>query len=162
MDNGKITRLRNIVAIAPIIFITHFLEESPTFVSWFNAHVDRDISSELFWNVNFSGLIITLFVVFIEWFSSSAFSAFLIILWLSFLMMANAIFHIIGGFVDQGYVPGLITAIILYVPYYCWVVIKVRKERGINMLAMLFVAFIGALPMFIHGYRILFFGSRLF
>ena len=31
-------------------------------------------------------------------------------------MLANALFHIVGGIVDGQYVPGLVTAIVLYLP----------------------------------------------
>jgi hypothetical protein len=85
-----------IIALAPVIFTFHFLEESPGFVSWFNAHVSRGITSGLFWNVNISTLVITLVVVVIELVEPSFISASLIVLWFSFLMLANAIFHITG------------------------------------------------------------------
>jgi hypothetical protein len=68
--------------------------------------------------VNISALVITLVIVLIELLEPSFISASLIVLWFSFLMLANAIFHITGGIVDQEYVPGLITAIVLYIPYY--------------------------------------------
>jgi Protein of unknown function with HXXEE motif len=148
------------ILLAPVIFVCHFLEESPTFVPWFNSHVARGITSDLFWTVNLTALAITLFVVVVEWVSRSSTSAILTLGWFGFLMGANALFHITGGFVDRAYVPGLITALLLYVPYYCW--LFVRGARRAGTAPVTFAAIIGAAPMLIHGYLILFRGSRLF
>jgi hypothetical protein len=147
---------------APVIFICHFLEEAPTFVEWFNAHVTRGITSETFWSVNLSGLVITLIVVGMEWLARSPFSLNLAMAWLSFLMLANAIFHILGSFVDGSYVPGLITAALFYLPYYFWLVTKIVKSRRVKVSVLIGAAMLGAMPMVIHGYRRLFLGDRLF
>lgn len=148
--------------LAPFIFIAHFLEESPGFVEWFNVHVPRGITSGLFWRVNIAALIITLIVVAIEWFSRSAFSLTLALAWLSFLMMANAMFHIVGGVVDKQYVPGLATAVLLYIPYYSWLFIKAVKSKRVKVVGLVAAAVAASLPMLIHGYLIIFRGSRLF
>ncbi len=138
------------------------MEESPRFVEWFNAHVERGITSGLFWRVNITALIITLAVVAIEWFSRSALSLCLALAWFSFLMFANALFHIVGGLVDGRYVPGLATAILLYVPFYSWLFLKGIQAKRVNVAVMIASAVLGATPMLIHGYLILFRGSRLF
>jgi uncharacterized protein with HXXEE motif len=148
------------ILLAPVIFVCHFLEESPRFVSWFNSHVARGITSDLFWTVNLTALVITLFVVVVGWLSRSSGSAILIAGWFGFLMGANALFHIVGGFVDRAYVPGLITAVLLYVPYYSWLFVRITRRAG--PVAVTAAALIGATPMLIHGYLILFRGSRLF
>ena len=148
--------------LAPFIFVCHFLEESPGFVEWFNSHVGRGITSGLFWQVNISALVITLIVVGFEWFSRSAFSLTLAIVWLSFLMLANAIFHVVGGLVDGQYGPGLATAILLYLPYYPWAFIKAVNSKRVKITGLVVAAVLGSLPMLIHGYPILFRGSRLF
>src|SRR5262245_32302779 len=98
--------LGSLIALAPVIFTCHFLEESPGFVAWFNAHVKNGITTGLFWNVNISALVVTLIVMSIELIAPSFFSTSLIVLWFSFLMFANAIFHIAGAIVDQRYMPG--------------------------------------------------------
>jgi len=151
-----------IVVLAPLIFVCHFLEESPRFVEWFNAHVARGISSGLFWRVNISALVITLIVVGSEWLSRSAFSLTLVIAWLGFLMLANALLHIAGGLVDRQYVPGLVTAVFLYIPYYLWLFVKAVKSERVNQLVLFAAAVLGSIPMLVHGYLIIFRGSRLF
>ncbi|HYX72769.1 MAG TPA: HXXEE domain-containing protein [Nitrososphaera sp.] len=162
MNDLGIHHASRLLLLAPVVFVCHFLEESPGFVQWFNAHVARGITSGLFWRVNLSALAITLIVVGIEWFSRSAFSLTLAIVWLGFLMPANAIFHIIGGLVDRQYVPGLATAILLYLPYYSWLFINAVKSKQVKVIVLALGAVLGSLPMLIHGYLIIFRGSRLF
>lgn len=154
--------LSSLLLLAPFIFVSHFLEESATFVEWFNQHVARGITSGLFWRVNLFALLITVAVAGVEWLSRSAFSVTLTLTWLSFLMLANAIFHIAGSFVDKQYVPGLATAIILYLPYYFWFFFRALQSRRVTAGVLVVAAVVGALPMLIHGYLILFRGSRLF
>lgn len=161
IDNHRMNFSRTLL-LAPLIFVCHFLEESPGFVEWFNAHVSRGITSGLFWSVNIYGLVITLMVVAAEWFSRSAFSLSLALIWLSFLMLANAIFHIAGGLIDRQYVPGLATAVLLYLPYYAWLFTRAVKSLRVKVTVLVAAAMLGSLPMLIHGYLILFRGSRLF
>jgi len=150
------------ILLAPLIFVCHFLEEAPTFVEWFNAHVASGITPGLFWRVNISALVITLILVGIEWLSRSAFSLTLVIAWLGFLMLANAILHIAGALVDRQYVPGLVTAVLLYIPYYLWLFVKAMKSQRVNPAVLFMAVVLGSIPMLIHGYLIVFRGSRLF
>src|SRR5215207_4441745 len=132
MDDRAINYASRLLLLAPVIFVSHFLEESPGFVQWFNAHVARGITSGLFWRVNLSALVMTLIVVGIEWFARSAFSLILATAWLSFLMFANAVLHITGSLVDQQHVPGLATALLLYLPYFSWFFIKALNSRRVK------------------------------
>ncbi|MDP4261745.1 MAG: HXXEE domain-containing protein [Bacteroidota bacterium] len=151
-----------IILLAPLIFICHFIEEAPGFVSWFNHHVNSGINYRLFWSVNIFALVITIAVVVIEFISPSPFSAFLVVLWFSFLMLANALFHITGAITDKAYMPGLITAVILYLPYYFFMMGNILKSRRMKIFPITGVALLGSLPMLIHGYMILFLRDRLF
>jgi uncharacterized membrane protein HdeD (DUF308 family) len=154
--------LSRAVLIAPIIFVCHFVEESPWFVEWFNSHVARGITSGTFWRVNLTALMITLTVVAIEYLSRSGFSLTLIVGWLGFLMLANAVFHIVAAIVDRTYVPGLVTAILLYVPYYVWLFASAMKSRRSNAAILIAAAGLCSIPMVVHGYLIVFRGDRLF
>lgn len=162
MDDRGINHASRLLLLAPVIFVCHFLEESPGFVQWFNEHVPRGITSGLFWRVNLWALAITLIVVGVQWFSRSALSLTLAVVWLGFLMLANAVLHIVGGLVDGQYVPGLATAILLYLPYYGWFFIEAVKSRQVKVMVLVIGAVLGSLPMLIHGYLIIFRGSRLF
>jgi hypothetical protein len=161
-DDRKAERVSRVLLLAPPVFVCHFLEESPGFVGWFNAHVARGITPGLFWGVNITALVITSASVASEWFSRSALSMYLALAWLGFLMLANALFHVAGALVDGRYVPGLATAVLLYLPYYLWLSAKAVKGRRVRAAWAAACALVGSLPMLAHGYLILFRGSRLF
>ena len=148
--------------LAPPVFIVHFLEESPGFVAWFNSHVARGITPGLFWGVNLTALFITLAVVAFEWCSRTPLSLGAALSWLCFLMFANAIFHVAGSLVDGRYVPGLVTAVLLYLPFYVWLFVRALKSGRVTAAALLTAAVTCSLPMLIHGYLILSRGERLF
>lgn len=148
--------------LAPVIFVCHFLEEGPGFVEWFNAHVARGITEPLFWQVNLTALAITIAVVTLEWVSPSPFSAVALVAWFSFLMLANAVLHVVGSLHDRAYVPGLVTAVALYLPFGVWVLRRIVQSRRLRGMTVAAVAVLGALPMLVHGYLIIFRGSRLF
>jgi len=90
----------------------------------------------------------------------SAAAQILTIGWFGFLMGSNALFHITGAVVDRSYVPGLVSAALLYVPFYSWLL--VRSAKRVNVVVLVGAALAGATPMLVHGYLILFRGSRLF
>ena len=154
--------LRMLLLAAPLIFVAHFLEEGPRFVAWVNAHVSRGITEPLFWTVNFTALAITLAVVMLEWLSGSKISAALVVAWLALLMFANGVLHVVGALIDGAYVPGLVTAVVLYLPFFTWVVVRVIRSGRLSRGAVIAAAMIGSAPMAVHGYLILFRGSRLF
>ncbi len=147
---------------APLVFVAHFLEESPGFVPWFNTHVAQGITQDLFWTVNTVALLITILLAIGFWTTRSPASVILVVAWLSFLMLTNAIFHIAGAIMDRAYVPGLATAIVLYLPYCGWVAGHVVRSRRVRPGVLAAAALLGAIPMAVHGYRILFLGTRLF
>jgi hypothetical protein len=151
-----------LILMAPVVFAAHVLEEAPRFVEWFNAHVARGISPELFRTVNLTALGITMLVVIIDRVATSRSTALLMLCWLSFLMPANALFHAVAALVDRAYVPGLVTAILLYVPYWSLLATRLSRERQIPVVVMAGAAAAGALPMLAHGFLIVFRGSRLF
>lgn len=155
-------RFRRGLVLAPLVFAAHFLEESPGFVAWFNAHVTPGITPQLFWTVNATGLLITVLLILGFWVTQSAASVLLLVGWLSFLMLTNALLHITGAIVDRGYVPGLVTAIVLYLPYFAWVAAQVLRSHRVPAGLVVAAAVLGGIPMAVHGYRILFLGSRLF
>lgn len=154
--------LRVVLLGAPVIFIAHVLEEAPRFVTWVNTHVTPGITQEMFWTGNFAGLGITIAVVAFEWLSQSKVSTAITIAWLSFLMVANAVLHLGAAVIDGAYVPGLITALLLYVPFWAVVVAIAVRTRRLGAPVVTMAAVLGALPMLAHGYLIAFRGSRLF
>lgn len=155
-------RVSRALLLAPLVFIAHWLEESPGFVPWFNAHVKQGITPELFSAVNATALLITILLTAAYWATRSSATAVLVIGWLSFLMVTNAVFHLTGAIVDGGYVPGLATALFLYLPYGVWVARRIMRQHLVAPGLAAAAAVLGAIPMAVHGYRILFLGTRLF
>ena len=155
-------RLGRALLLAPVVFVAHVVEESHGFVPWFNGHVGRGITPDLFWSVNLGGLVITLLALGVFFAARSAASATLVLGWLACLMLANGVFHIAGAIVDRGYVPGVITAVLLYLPYFAWISRELIVRRLAPTAVLAAGSVVGAIPMLVHGYLILFRGSRLF
>ncbi len=148
--------------LAPLVFLAHVVEESRGFLPWFNAHVAQGITTDLFWTVNAAALVITVMAVAGLRATGSAAATALLVAWLSFLMLTNAVFHVTAAAVDGGYVPGLATAILLYLPYCAWAGWRLVRGGRVAPGMLAAAALLGAIPMAVHGYRILFLGTRLF
>ena len=151
-----------LILLAPVLFILHVGEEAPGFVAWFNAHVEPPITEELFLGVNLTGLVITVAVTALMSWSRDRAMAALAVAWLSFLMFANGLFHLLATLVEASYAPGVVTATFLYLPYFVTFGLQLLRRREISGLAALGAVLVGATPMVVHGYLILFEGSRLF
>ncbi len=148
--------------LAPIIFVIHVMEEAPTFVAWFNRLVEPDITEGMFLRVNATALVITVILAALLAATREPAVAVLDLAWMGCLMFANGIFHLTATVVHRTYSPGAVTAAVLYLPYFAvlfWVVLKrLRVPLGVALVATV----LGGLPMAIHGYLIVFRGSRLF
>jgi hypothetical protein len=152
---------RKVVAFAPLLFAAHFAEEIPGFVEWVNSHVAQGMTDEWFWQANIVVLIITTIIAVIVWSNRSTPATLAAVIWLSFMMGANSLVHITASLALRQYVPGVATASLLYVPFFPLVLVYARR-RGVSWIALLAAAVVGALPMFIQGYLIIFEGTRLF
>lgn len=155
-------RLRSLLLAAPVVFTIHVLEEAPRFVTWVNARIDPDITQSSFWTINFAALLITLAVISFEWVSASKPSAIALLAWLGLLMAGNAVLHIGGTVVYRGYAPGVVTAVLLYLPFSALVTARLIRSRRVSPSAAAIAIVVGAIPMLAHGYMIAFRGTRLF
>jgi Protein of unknown function with HXXEE motif len=151
-----------VVLLAPLVFGIHVLEEAPGFVRWFNSLVQRGISWDLFLAVNLVGFLITLLVSGVAAAARSRISMLVAVGWLAFLMFANALLHLAGTAVHARYSPGVVTAVLLYLPYFGWFTSLVHRRCGIALPTLITTIVVAGLPMFVHGYLIVFRGSRLF
>lgn len=154
--------LHKLLLLAPLLFAAHVAEEAPGFVTWVNSHIDRDITQEMFWTVNGIGLLITVAVVLFEWLSRSRGSALVALAWLGLIMAGNSVLHVGGVIVYRGYAPGVITALLLYVPFSALVIVSALRSGRLSASAATAAVVLGALPMLAHGYMIVFRGTRLF
>jgi hypothetical protein len=154
--------LRKLVLIAPVVFILHVLEEAPGFVAWFNGLVPRGISQSLFLTVNAVALTITVLIAILVAASPEPTSGLLLAAWVGFLMLANGLLHLVGTIAHSRYSPGVVTGTLLYLPYGLLLLRKIVRDLQLRPLVVLGTAALGAIPMLIHGYLIVFRGSRLF
>lgn len=157
----KLSDPHKIVILAPIIFILHVAEEFPGLVEWMNSLIDRDITQGIFVGVNFAGLLITTLLSVFMATTKDDIAIVLMLAWLSFVMFANSLFHLTATVV-HGYSPGAITSLFLYLPYFAWFLWSVIKSKQFNSITIAVTIAIGSMPMFIHGYLIIFEGTRLF
>jgi hypothetical protein len=154
--------LQRLAIALPLVFAAHVAEEAPTFVGWFNAHVEPDITSRLFWSVTSGGLALTVALAVPVAASRERALALVATAWVGFLMLANGIFHVAATIVDGRYAPGVVTALLLYLPVSALWISAVARDCNLRWPMVAVVALIGGIPMFVHGYRIVFEGSRLF
>lgn len=154
--------LRKLVQIAPVLFILHVMEEAPGFVAWFNSLVPRGITQNLFLTVNAVALTITVLIVLLVVASPEPASGLVLAAWVGFLMLANGIFHLVGAIAHARYCPGVVTGTLLYLPYGVLLLRKISRDLEVQPVAVLGVAALGAVPMLVHGYLIVFRASRLF
>jgi hypothetical protein len=154
--------VRRLALALPVIFVVHVCEEAPGFVAWFNGLVSPHVTQQLFLTVNLVAFMMTLLVSGIVAASDESVSALVGVAWVGFLMLANGVFHVIGTVAHGRYCPGVITAALLYLPVSGLFLWTVAKERKLSPLLVTVVALLGGIPMYIHGYLIVFRGSRLF
>jgi hypothetical protein len=147
--------------LAPIIFILHVAEEFPGLVEWMNYLIDRDITQGMFVGVNFVGLLITTLLSVLMATTKDDIAVVFMLAWLSFVMFANSLFHLTATIV-HGYSPGAITSLFLYLPYFVWFLWSVIKSKQLKPIMIAATIVLGSLPMFIHGYLIIFEGTRFF
>ena len=153
---------RTLAIALPAFFVLHVLEEAPGFVAWFNAHAEPDISTSLFLAVNVGGLLITLLVSAVAVNARGRATALIATAWVGFLMLANGLLHVTATIVDRAYAPGVVTSILFYLPFSALFIAAVAREFALPRATVAAVALIGGALMFIHGWLLIFEGSRLF
>jgi len=154
--------LRKIVLIAPFVFILHVLEEAPGFVAWFNSLVPRGITQSSFLTVNAVALTITILITLLVAASPHPASGLVLAAWVGFLMLANGLLHLVGTIAHGRYCPGVVSGTLLYLPYGVLLLRKIVRDLELHPGVVLGIAALGAVPMLVHGYLIVFRASRLF
>ena len=157
----KITDPYKIILLTPLIFVLHVAEEFPSFVNWVNGIISDGITQNMFLVVNITGFVITIFLSIFMAISKDEIAVILNLAWLSFLMFANGLFHLLAT-VAYGYSPGVVTSIVLYLPYFVWFVWSLISKKTLSSMTIGITIAIGSLPMFLHGYMIIFEGRTLF
>lgn len=151
-----------VILLAPVVFALHVAEEAPSFVAWFNSLVTPGISQGSFLRVNATALLITVTLAILTRTTKDKLSALATLAWLGFLMLANGLFHAVAALVHARYSPGVVTGLVLYLPYFAWYLRATVRRCGVGLTLVGAIVAGGALPMLLHGYLIVFRGSRLF
>ena len=154
--------IRKIVLAAPFVFILHVLEEAPGFVAWFNSLVPRSMTQSSFLAVNGAALMITILIASLVAASPHPASGLVLAAWVGFLMLANGLLHLVGTVVHGRYSPGVVTGTLLYLPFGVLLLRGIVREIKLHPYVVMGVAALGAVPMLVHGYLIVFRASRLF
>ena len=150
-----------ILYLAPLFLLVHIAEEAPGLVSWFNSRTQSEISMSEFIALNTIGFLVTTALAIPSIRSNSNALALGLIAWLSFLMLANGVLHLVACVVFREYVPGAVSAGVLYLPYYFFAVRAICRHFEIRPLIAVVAATVGALPMAAHGISILTVGRPL-
>lgn len=158
----SVLTLRRLAFALPVIFVLHVAEEAPGFVSWFNSLVLRHISQQLFLAVNLTAFVITVLLSLFVAAAPDRSTALLAVAWVGFLMFANGLFHAVATVAHGRYCPGVLTGVVLYLPFSCLFVRAVVKQLRVPVNLVISVMLAGGIPMFIHGFLIVFRGDRLF
>jgi hypothetical protein len=58
--------------------------------------------------------------------------------------------------------PGVVTAVVLYLPFSAWILKRVLDSRRLGVIQVVAISVVGMIPMLVHGYLIVFRASRLF
>ncbi len=156
------TTLRTLAMLLPVAFGIHVIEEAPGFVQWFNSLVSPGISQRLFLRVNATAFAVTLVLGGLVAVSRQAAIAALAVAWVGFLLLANGVFHLVGTLVHWRYSPGVVTGTLIYLPLSFLFMRAVVRECGMSWPTIAGVAIAGGIPMYIHGYMIVFLGRRFF
>ena len=150
-----------IVALAPFILLAHVFEESFGFVEWFNRYAEPDLTVRGFYVLSTIALAVTagLAAAGMRW--REYHLGLVLIAWLSFLMLANGGLHIAASFMFNEYVPGAITSVVLYLPYFLIVTVAISRRFDVPARAVFIVTVLGAVPMLMQGLSVLLAGRRL-
>jgi hypothetical protein len=154
-------RGRRLILLAPLVFALHVAEEAPRFVEWFSEHAPG-MTPGSFWAINIFAFAVTVALTIVAWASRTSGAMTALLAWLSFLMLANGICHMGASLLERRYVPGTMTAALLYMPYFFWFARHTVREFRLAVPAAVAVVAAGSIPMLIQGYLLLFEGRRLF
>jgi Protein of unknown function with HXXEE motif len=146
-----------IILLAPVLFWAHVVEEGAGgFMRWYNSVVAVPLPESGFFTRNLQPLeIMVVLAVAAAWIRRKE-PAFLLLLWLSYFMFANAIFHVTATVALHRYCPGLITALALYLPYYFWYARYLRTHLSMHAVTIAIVSALAVSVVYLHWHQELF------
>jgi hypothetical protein len=161
VDRPLITLQRLAIAL-PLAFLVHVAEEAPGILQWLNARVEQDASMHLYVASGAAIFVITVAVAHLLSIARDRLAATIALAWIGFAIFGNAVYHILGTVADRAYVPGVVTAVMLYLPISALLVRATVIECRMPAWAAIGVLVAGGIPLYIHAVRVVFEGRRLF
>jgi hypothetical protein len=156
-----------LLLLAPLLFAAHIAEEAPGwfsagYVSWFNSFVSPGMGQPDFLRANVTPFLITLLLAALTVWIGRLGMAYILLVWLSHFVLANALFHIIATFVLLRYSPGVVTSATLYLPFFLWFVRYLHQRYRASREIILLIAALAGFPMYLQIYMVVFRHSRFF
>ena len=127
----------------------------------FLGNMEQQENGGEFIALNAVGLLVTAALAFPSVRSRSKMLGLGLLAWLSFLMLANGVMHLAASIQFREYVPGVVSAVVLYLPYYAVASRTICRSFDIRPHIAVLTAAIGAAPMVAHGISILTVGRPL-
>ena len=147
--------------LAPLVLLAHVMEEAPGLIAWMNRRFELDLTMSYFVVINTIGLLVTVALAVPSVRSRNYSLALGLIAWLSFLMLTNGVLHLAASLLFREYVPGTVTAGILYLPYFVAATVTICRSSNVRPRAAILAATIGAVPMLAQAVSILTVGRRI-
>ncbi|WP_338749182.1 HXXEE domain-containing protein [Bacillus sp. FJAT-52991] len=138
----------------PIIFAIHNVEELPQLGSWANEHLAGESFAFLrelysFHSLAFAMVLLTVVVavvVILEYKFRNKLT-FMLTMLSACLLLINGLTHIVQSMVFQSYMPGLISAVLLLIPYMSFVLYLSMKANRIRLRTIGFYLVISVIVM---------------
>ncbi len=161
------TRPQFLLLLAPLLFAAHIAEEAPGwfsagYESWFNSFVSPGMGQPDFLRANVTPFLITVLLATLTVWSGRLWIAYVLLVWLSHFVLANALFHIIATLAMLRYSPGVVTSATLYLPFFLWFVWYLHRRLRASREIILLIAALAGFPMYLQIYMVVFRHSRFF
>lgn len=141
-------RFRSLIWLMPASFAPHILEEfAAGFPGWVTDTLGSPMSAGGFLLNNAAFMAILLGLAAWAWRRPSPLPAFLLLSWASGNLFWNAVFHLATTLLYGRYSPGLVTAVLLYVPVSVAVGRAALRERALPPAAFAGAVAVGAALM---------------
>ncbi len=113
---------REAVWLFPFVFTLHVLEELPQFTTWAQRHASTASTRIDYIKIHLAGIVTAFIAAAVIWYFPKRTVLFIFFTFVfSPAIFYNTLFHAGATAYFGVYCPGLLTALVLYVPLYCFV-----------------------------------------
>ena len=128
---------RQAVWLFPPAFILHVVEEWPQFTRWAQIHASEQFTRRDYNAIHVAGIFASVLGATLVWlFPNPA----VVLLFFTFLLapsvVFNALFHAGASLLTRTYCPGVVTAVLIYLPLFILLIEHVYAERLLTPFAL--------------------------